>query len=100
MMTTRERYWEVGGYTEALAVSFNDVDFCLKVGERGYSIVYAPKAELIHFESQSHDPKLNLSELIYFKRQWASAVSDAYYNELNLTVAPPTFEVRHNARLI
>jgi GT2 family glycosyltransferase len=100
MMTTRERYWEVGGYTEALAVCFNDVDFCLKVGERGYSIVYAPKAELIHFESQSRDPNLNLSELGYFKRRWASAVSDAYYNELNLTVAPPTFEVRHNARLI
>jgi O-antigen biosynthesis protein len=100
MMTTKELYWQVGGYTEALAISFNDVDFCLKVGERGLSVVYAPKAELTHFESQSREAKLNLSELIYFKRRWAHIVSDSFYNELNLTVAPPTFDVYHNARLI
>jgi GT2 family glycosyltransferase len=100
MMTPAELYREVGGYTEALAVCFNDVDYCLKVGERGYSVVYAPKAELIHFESQSRGAELDLSELAYFKRRWAANATDSYYNELNMTVAPPTFEVRHNARLI
>jgi O-antigen biosynthesis protein len=100
MMTTKELYRQVGGYTEALAISFNDVDFSLKVGEHGFSVVYAPRAELIHFESQSREAKLNMSELIYFKHRWANFVSDSFYNELNLTVAPPTFEICHNARLI
>ena len=53
MMTRAALYREVGGYTESLAISFNDVDYCLKVAERGYTVVYAPKAEIVHFESKS-----------------------------------------------
>ncbi len=100
MMTRADCYREVGGYTESLAISFNDVDYCLKLAERGLAAVYAPKAELIHFESQSREAKLDLSELSYFYHRWAAITTDPFYNEDNLTVAPPTFEVHHNARLI
>ena len=100
MMTPASLYRDVGGYTEALAVSFNDVDFCLKARERGFSVVYAPKCELIHYESQSREPKLDHSELAYFYRRWAKVATDLFYNERSLTVAPPTFEVFHNARII
>ena len=36
-----------------LAVAFNDIDFCLKVGKAGYRIVFTPFAELTHYESKS-----------------------------------------------
>jgi GT2 family glycosyltransferase len=50
----RELYLKMGGLDEVnLAVAFNDVDFCLRLREAGYSNIYAPHAELYHFESVS-----------------------------------------------
>ena len=46
-------YLQVGGFDENLAVTFNDVDFCLRLREAGYWIVWTPYAELIHHESAS-----------------------------------------------
>ena len=41
---------EVGGFDEALAVAFNDVDFCLRLKTSGYRILWTPYAELLHHE--------------------------------------------------
>ena len=46
MMVRREVFESVGGFDERLPVAFNDVDFCLKLRERGYLVVYTPLAEL------------------------------------------------------
>lgn len=53
LMTTKKIYEEVGYMDEDLAVAFNDVDFCLKIREKGYRIVYNPWVEFIHYESKS-----------------------------------------------
>lgn len=34
-------------------MAFNDVDFCLRVKEMGYLIVYDPLVEAYHYESKS-----------------------------------------------
>lgn len=57
MMVKREAFVKAGGFTEELAVAFNDVDLCLKIGELGYRIVYDPFAELYHDESRSRGPE-------------------------------------------
>lgn len=49
-MVSRDVFEKVGGYTETLAVGFNDIDFCLKVGHIGYRITFTPYAELHHYE--------------------------------------------------
>src|ERR1019366_9381674 len=50
----RSVYLEVGGMDEmGFAVAFNDIDLCLRLGERGYRIVWTPFAELFHLESKS-----------------------------------------------
>ena len=101
MMTRVSTYNQVGGYTEALSVNYNDADYCLKVIETGKTVVYAPRSELIHFESQSREARVAAAESQYFAERWAGyGVSDPYYNERNLTVASPTFEVANNPRLI
>lgn len=52
----REVFDKVGGFDEEhLAVSFNDVDFCIRVREAGYRIIWTPGAELYHYESISRD---------------------------------------------
>jgi len=101
MMTPARTYREVGGYSEELAVSFNDVDFCMKVRRKGLGVVYAPAAELIHMEAQSHVVSLDIAELSWYHRQWAAElVSDPFYNERFLTVRPPTFVPAVSQRML
>ncbi len=50
----RQIYEEVGFMDEEnFAVAFNDVDFCLKIRQAGYLIVYNPYIEFIHYESKT-----------------------------------------------
>lgn len=49
-MVLRSLFDELGGYDEALAVGFNDVDFCLRVQQAGYLVTFTPYAELYHYE--------------------------------------------------
>ena len=101
MMTTSNIYREVGGYSEELAVSYNDTDYCLKVLEKGLWIVYAPKVELMHMESQSRVASADLAEVKWYHKRWASkTILDSYYNEQFLTVVSPTFVPCVNQRLI
>ena len=53
MMTKKELFIQAGGFEEKLAVAFNDVDLCLRLGKMGFRIVYDPYAELIHDESRT-----------------------------------------------
>lgn len=99
VMTRTELYRKVGGFSSELAVSFNDVDFCFKVREQGFKIVYEPQAVLTHMESVSRIPSLDMSELIWFTTRWAATlIFDPYYNERYLTISPPTFEPQSNIR--
>ena len=46
-------YDEVNGFNEDFVVEYNDVDFCLKVIEKGYRNLYVPHVSLYHYESIS-----------------------------------------------
>ncbi|WP_283170280.1 glycosyltransferase family 2 protein [Curtanaerobium respiraculi] len=53
MMVKRSAFEDVGGFDEGFAVAYNDVDFCLRLQDRGHHVVMEPNAELFHFESAS-----------------------------------------------
>ncbi len=53
LMVSRDKYYEVGGFDEELAVAYNDIDFCLKLVEQGYYNVVKNDVILIHHESVS-----------------------------------------------
>jgi GT2 family glycosyltransferase len=53
LLTPRALYERLGGLDEVFWNGYEDVDYCLKVGEAGYRVVYEPAAMLYHFESQS-----------------------------------------------
>ena len=53
MMVRRGLFEEVGGFDENLAVTLNDVDFCLKLLVRGLYNIVLPHVELYHHESRS-----------------------------------------------
>jgi GT2 family glycosyltransferase/tetratricopeptide (TPR) repeat protein/SAM-dependent methyltransferase len=52
-------FMELGGFDEGFRNSFEDVDLCLKVGERGYRVVYQPRSVVYHLESQTPGRKLH-----------------------------------------
>lgn len=81
MLVKKSVYLEVGGFDEVLAVAYNDVDFCLKLGQLGYTHVWTPKAELYHHESISRGKKKQRSwrqkyqlkkETNYMKNKWGA----------------------------
>jgi GT2 family glycosyltransferase len=83
MMVRRELFLELGGFDETLAVAFNDVDFCFKLREHGYYIVFTPLAELIHHESKSRGHTDDFAENELMLARWGAALSagDPYHNE-------------------
>ncbi|MEM5422989.1 glycosyltransferase [Paraburkholderia ferrariae] len=93
MMTRASLYKEIGGYTEELPINFNDVDYCLKATRTGYTTVYTPRAELIHYESMSRVREVKPFEVSFFEKQWRGFVTDPYYNEASLKTFPPNYEV-------
>ena len=59
----RSVFEEGGGFDEEnLPISYNDVDFCLKLRARGLRNLYTPFARLVHHESVSRGPMERHSE--------------------------------------
>lgn len=102
MMVKREAFEKAGEFTEELAVAFNDVDLCLKIGEKGYRIVYDPFAELIHDESRTRGPEDSpekvrrfQSEIEYMRVHWLKILKDGdpMYNP-NLSLKKWNYSLR------
>lgn len=53
MLVRRELFEAVGGMDEQLPIEFNDVDFCMRLRQRGYLNVWTPFACMYHHESAS-----------------------------------------------
>ena len=101
MMVDKNIYEEVGGLNEQLKVAFNDIDFCLKIREKGYKIVYNPYCELYHYESKSRGEENTFDkvdrfngEINYFEKRWHDILAngDPYYNP-NLTYKKNDFSL-------
>lgn len=89
LLVKRKCYDEVGGLGEDFAISLNDVDFCLKLRDKGYLNVFTPFAELFHYESASRGSDMQgdnaeryNKESEYFRKKWADVLKqgDPYYN--------------------
>ncbi len=104
LMTRADIYAEVGGLDEnAFKVSYNDVDFCLKVGATGRLVVWTPHAVLMHEGSVSQtrvDTTASAAKSERFRNEQAAMYErwlpllarDPAYNR-NLTLTGPGFEL-------
>ena len=89
LLVSKAKYDEVGGLDENFRVALNDVDFCLKLREKGYLNIFTPYSELYHYESISRGSDLegpNMERLDKeaedFKAKWKGILDkgDPYYN--------------------
>jgi O-antigen biosynthesis protein len=103
----RDLYLKVGGLDEEnLRVAFNDVDFCLKLGELGYRCVYAPDAVLYHHESASRGAEDNPEKKARFKQEtdwmrarWGSLIDNDPHYSPNLTIDHADFSLAWPPRM-
>jgi GT2 family glycosyltransferase len=101
LVVGRAVFDEVGGFNATdLPVSFNDIDLCLRLRERGYLNVWTPFARMLHHESASrgsdHDPQhlaRALAEARYMRKRWGDQLThDPFYN-VNLSLDSTDFEL-------
>lgn len=101
LMVSRDAWNAVQGLDEKFAVAFNDVDFCLRLREAGYLIVFTPYAELYHYESKSRGYEETVEKRARFGREkqllqsrWRNLMleGDPYYNP-NLTLDREDFSL-------
>lgn len=104
MMVKTSVFREVGGFTEKLAVAFNDVDLCLKIRKAGYLVVYDPFVEAYHYESKSRgqedsEEKIRRfqTEIEYMRTEWNEIMrnGDPYYNP-NLSRVKNDYSLKGN----
>ena len=101
MVVRKSVFEELHGFDEVnLGVTFNDIDFCLRLTQRGYRVVWTPYANLIHHESASRGHQRTREEqeeferaVAYMQTKWgAELMHDPFYNP-NLSLNPPGFEI-------
>ena len=82
LLIRKEIYDEIHGLDESYAVAFNDVDFCVRVREAGYTNVFTPFAQLYHYESKSRGMEDNpekqkrfQGEVLRFQARWGDLLA-------------------------
>lgn len=107
LMIRKRIYEEVGGLDEqSFAVSYNDIDLCLKVRTAGYSVVWTPYARLMHVANVSQkaeDPARQEAKQARFAaeqhemyRRWMPWIkADPAYNP-NFRLKGTGFELESN----
>lgn len=85
VLVRRESFEAVGGFDEGFLNGFEDVDFCLKIRERGQKVVYQPRSVLYHLEHQTPGRKNKDAEnknIRRFMERWKEKIiadEDIYY---------------------
>lgn len=89
LMVRKELFMKAGGFDANLALSYNDIDLCLKLLQLGYKNIWTPFSQFIHYESKTRGydrfgrnrRRLN-NESKYFTEKWQDFIKggDPYYN--------------------
>ena len=89
MMTRRDVFEEVGGFTTTLPVNYNDMDYCLKLNASGRRVVYDPDTILYHFESSSRTTEVEDWEKELLLDRWLPLTMTDPYSNPNLRYGTP-----------
>ena len=79
MMTRTSLYREFGGFDEKdFRVTYNDIDYCLRLRAAGHRVVYTPQAVLWHWGSASRGTTYYENEHVAFLRKYTN-YPDAFF---------------------
>jgi glycosyltransferase involved in cell wall biosynthesis len=82
MMTRRSVYSALAGFDESLRTAYFDVDYCLRLRQRGYLVTYTPYSRIEHAV-----PVARIEEMVVepdatqLRARWGAAIeADPYFN--------------------
>ncbi len=79
LMTRRSDFLALGGLSPLLPLTFNDVDYCLRLAEAGLRTVVEPAATLVHHESSTRPPVMEAWEQNRFDSRWGQVIDPWYH---------------------
>ena len=110
MLTKKYVYEKLGGLDENhLKIAFNDLDFCLRLVNAGYRIVWTPFAELYHHESYTRgreDTIVNqdrfAKEIKYMEEKWNNFIAHdpAFNPNLSLSISGQLYAFPPRVKII
>lgn len=88
IVVSKKKFLEVGGLEEELKVAYNDVDFNIKLTEKGYYNLFVPQVNVYHFESKTRGLDTTPEKLERFNKEhdymynkWGKQIdNDKFYN--------------------
>jgi GT2 family glycosyltransferase len=77
----RKEVWQkTGGWDESFKNSYNDVEYCFRLRNQGFSILQNNHAELFHFESLTRDATYSQSAKENLEQKWENfLMNDPYF---------------------
>jgi len=78
MMIRRDVFRELKGFDEELR-NYDDYDFCLRLREKGYKIIYTPYVQVYHHESPTRPQILDRRLVDHLLAKHASITQDPFY---------------------
>lgn len=107
LLVRRDVYDGVGGLDESLEVAYNDVDFCLRIRDKGYRNIWTPYAELYHHESASRGQEDTEEKKSRFRREvaimqerWGKLIANDPAYSPNLAITGETFDLAFPPRQV
>ena len=85
-LAQRKEIWEtIGKWNESFPSSYNDVDYCFRITEAGFSILQVNQAKLKHFESVTRNPKVYPREREMIEQLWGHKFIDEPFFRMAVT---------------
>jgi GT2 family glycosyltransferase len=98
-LAQRREIWEsIGKWNEDFPASYNDVDYCFRITEAGFSILQVNQAKLKHFESVTRNPRVYPREREMIEQLWGHRFTEEPY--FRMAVTRPEMRTVHGNKLI
>ena len=78
----RSLYRELGGMNTDYMVQYQDVDLCMRIRDRGLSVIYSPRPRFVHHESRSRGRAYDQTDRALLLDSWWDEIhaGDRFYN--------------------
>ena len=82
MMSRKAVFEEMGGFDEEFNVAYSDLDYCMRMSDVGYRVLYTPHAEMLHHESVTRGSSGQAGDAKHFVSKWGRERFrvDPFYN--------------------
>ncbi|MDD5960329.1 MAG: CDP-glycerol glycerophosphotransferase family protein [Methanobrevibacter wolinii] len=84
LLIKKDLYQELGGLDEEYIYNYEDIDLCFKAINKGYKIIYEPKAKLYHYYQATRKEAFDVSpndmkNRIYLYKKWNKWLSEKLF---------------------